>query len=91
MNKEEEYTAKNIIVLSPEEAANRFTWMQANNLATLYIKPLEYIERLLAAGQLAGKSIDWIVDRYLKKTGDTMRDTDFETIHKELQKEEHRK
>ena len=81
-----DYTAKNIKVLSSEEAENQFGWLKAGKLAAKYHKPLAFIERGLEAYRLAGASAEAFEDRYLKKLPDAPKNHEAELISIELQR-----
>ena len=81
-----EYDSSNIKILSEEEQ-NQFDWVLAPKLAHEYCKPLPFIQRLLETGKLAGVSIDWIEDKYLKKLPDIPHNEEFVIISRELQRE----
>lgn len=62
----QEYNASSIRILKPEEAEQRFEWLRAENLATQYSKPLEFVERGIEACRRASVDLDFFIKRYLE-------------------------
>lgn len=62
-----DYTADNIRILDASEAAQRFYWLDAEELATRYRRPVNWIARGLEACRRAGVDRAYFVERYLER------------------------
>lgn len=85
------YTATAIRILLPEEAADRFAFAKATQLASQYpaIAP-EFIARLIEACLLADFPIDLAVRRYLDKDRSISVTPELLEIHRDLLTRLHR-
>lgn len=88
----EPYTAAAIRILEPPEAADRFAFAQAAQLAHQYpaISP-EFIARLIEACILSNFPIDQAVRRYLDKDRSIPITPELLEIHRDLLDQQHRK
>lgn len=88
----EPYAASAIRILTPSEAADRFAFAQAEQLAHQYpaIAP-EFIARLIEACLLADFPIDQAVRRYLDKDRSIPITPELLEIHRDLQNQQHRR
>lgn len=62
----EEYTAKNIRILSKSEAYQRMPWLKADELAARYGKDQGFVERGLEACRRANVGEEYFIKRYLE-------------------------
>ena len=86
------YTAANIRILSPLEAAERFVFARAVELVKLYpTAPSDFIQRLLQACQLSGWSVDLAEQRYLAGDRTVQPPPEFMDCHNELLREARRR
>jgi hypothetical protein len=65
-----DYTAKNIKILSSQEAIELMPWLSAETLATQYHRDLKFIQRGLLACRNADVPESYFVERYLKHNPD---------------------
>lgn len=79
------YTADSIRILSPDEAADRFYFAKATQLAAQYssIAP-EFIARLIEACVLADFPIELAVRRYLDKDYSVSVTPELLEVHRDL-------
>jgi len=85
------YTASAIRILPPSEAADRFTFAKATQLAAQYPSiATEFIARLLEACVLADFPIDQAVRRYLDRDRSVPVTPELIEAHRELQCFRHR-
>ena len=73
------YTAASIRILHPDEAEARFGWAAANRLAARYQRPVEWVERGLAACYQIHGNTDYFIARYLEGDKSIPRDIEVET------------
>lgn len=86
------YTAANIRILSPLEAAERFGFARAVELAKLYpMMPSDFIQRLLQACQLSGWPVELAEQRYLAGDRTIQPSSEFLDCHNELLREARRR
>lgn len=63
----QDYTAKDIRILSDEDIIEKFDWAKIGSLSEQYKAPTEWIERGFMACDRAGVPVEYFIDRYLKK------------------------
>jgi hypothetical protein len=86
------YTAANIRILSPLEAAERFGFARAAELAKLYpTVPTVFIQRLCQACQLSGWPVELAEQRYLAGDRSIQPPPEFMDCHNELLQEVRRR
>jgi hypothetical protein len=61
-----EYNADSIKILDPKQAEQRFEWLQAENLAAQYSKPLEFVQRGIEACRRSSTDLSFFIQRYLE-------------------------
>ena len=60
------YSADNMKI-NKEKFDQRYDWRLAEDLATKYTKPIEWIRRSIKACRLSGVSPEYFIDKYLMK------------------------
>lgn len=82
-----EYNAANIKLPSDEELLKQTPWLMAGTLANEYDRDQAFIERGIEACQLAGESVDYFINRYLKGDRTIPENKEVSVISMELQKQ----
>jgi len=82
-----EYNADSIKILDPKQAEQRFEWLQAENLAAQYSKPLEFVERGIEACRRSSTDISFFIQRYLEGDKSGEKNILLEEAFLELMKE----
>lgn len=82
------YTAKDIIILEPDQVSEKFFFVRVNELAKQYpsSSPI-FIARLLEACQLSGFDEELAIQRYLAKDKRIVPSPELLECHRELLRE----
>jgi hypothetical protein len=81
----EEYTAKDILVLTGEEVVEAFDWAKAGELTKTYPwVTLEFVTRLLEACRVSGWAVDLAIQRYLDRDKTVEQPQEFVEVYRDI-------